>query len=61
MPFSICLSNLFCDSFKIASLSLSPFAKMVGIEEKSRALSVQRFYFPLKCPLKVTINTISLK
>ena len=48
LPFSICLSKLFCDSFKTASLSLFPFDKMVNIEEKSRMLNFQRFHFPME-------------
>ena len=43
LPFSKCLSKLFCDSFKTASLSLSPFGKMVQVEEKSRKLNFQGF------------------
>ena len=54
MPFSICLSKLFCNSFKTASLSLSIFDKMVNIEEKSRTLNFQRFHFLMEFPLEVT-------
>ena len=47
LPFLIGLSKLFGDSYKTASLSLSPFGKMVNIEEKSRKLNFQRFHFPM--------------
>ena len=36
---------MFCDSFKAASLSLSPFDKIKNTEEKSRTLNFQRFHF----------------
>ena len=55
---SKCLSKLFCDSFRIASLSLSPFCKMVNIEEKSRILNFQRFHFPIEFVLKVAFNSL---
>ena len=38
---------MFCDSFRTASLWLSPFGKMVNIEEKSHTLNFQQFHFTL--------------
>ena len=61
LPFSIGLSKLFYDSFKVALKSLTLFGKMVNIQEMLHTLNFKQFHFPMAFLLKVTFNTVSLK